>query len=160
MGISQRALSYYLANTASSDAFAFRKQFPRRNEMPVFSRFRHRRPGIRLAIIDVDEIRFEVCGACVRCAAGRGAGRSAEQTAAAPQPAVTRVADPDSRRRPLQPDFTLAALPTTLRMPKHKSPSASRTVSRARSARRLRRSAQRFLRLRLGRADRLELRYG
>ena len=37
---------------------------------------------------------------------------------AAPVPPQT--SDPDSRLDPLQPDFTLAALPTTLRMPAHK----------------------------------------
>jgi hypothetical protein len=37
---------------------------------------------------------------------------------AAPTPAQTT--DPDSRFDPLQPDFTLAALPTTLRLPEHK----------------------------------------
>jgi hypothetical protein len=36
---------------------------------------------------------------------------------AAPAP---QTSDPDSRLDPLQPDFTLAALPTTLRMPAHK----------------------------------------
>jgi hypothetical protein len=36
-----------------------------------------------------------------------------------PQPAPERT-DPDSRLQPLQPDFNLVALPTTLRMPEHK----------------------------------------
>jgi hypothetical protein len=36
-------------------------------------------------------------------------------------PAQPATADPDSRVDPLQPDFTLAALPTTLRMPRNKS---------------------------------------
>jgi hypothetical protein len=50
-------------------------------------------------------------------------GQAQEQPPAqAPQPAVTVAvaSDPDSRVDALQPDFTLAALPTTLRMPKHK----------------------------------------
>jgi Membrane bound beta barrel domain (DUF5777) len=37
-----------------------------------------------------------------------------------PQQAPPERADPDVRVDPLQPDFTLAALPTTLRMPVHK----------------------------------------
>jgi hypothetical protein len=41
------------------------------------------------------------------------------QTPAATPPAAA-AADPDARVDPLQPDFTLAALPTTLRMPVHK----------------------------------------
>ena len=39
---------------------------------------------------------------------------------ATPAPAQPLASDPDSRLDPLQPDFTLAALPTTLRMPVHK----------------------------------------
>ena len=42
---------------------------------------------------------------------------SAQTAAAPPQP---EQADPDVRIDPLQPDFTLAALPTTLRMPRGK----------------------------------------
>lgn len=34
--------------------------------------------------------------------------------------AAAQVSDPDSRLDPLQPDFNLAALPTTLRLPEHK----------------------------------------
>jgi hypothetical protein len=41
------------------------------------------------------------------------------QTTAAPQ-TKPETSDPDSRLDPLQPDFTLAALPTTLRMPHYK----------------------------------------
>ena len=37
-----------------------------------------------------------------------------------PATPVAATSDPDSRVDALQPDFTLAALPTTLRMPKHK----------------------------------------
>jgi hypothetical protein len=39
---------------------------------------------------------------------------------AAAQTAAPAAANPDARVDPLQPDFTLAALPTTLRMPEHK----------------------------------------
>jgi hypothetical protein len=42
------------------------------------------------------------------------------QAAPAP-PAAAQSSDPDSRVDPLQPDFTLAALPTTLRMPVRKT---------------------------------------
>jgi hypothetical protein len=38
----------------------------------------------------------------------------------APPPAAPRASDPDSRLDPLQPDFNIAALPTTLRLPVHK----------------------------------------
>jgi hypothetical protein len=38
----------------------------------------------------------------------------------APAAAQTDAADPDARIDPLQPDFTITALPTTLRMPRHK----------------------------------------
>src|SRR5438552_3051311 len=47
---------------------------------------------------------------------------AAAQTTAAPasaQPAPA-TSDPDVRIDPLQPDFNLAALPTTLRVPEHK----------------------------------------
>jgi hypothetical protein len=45
-----------------------------------------------------------------------------EQAAAAAQaPAAAPEADPDARIDALQPDFTLSALPTTLRMPRHKA---------------------------------------
>src|SRR6188508_2860521 len=58
---------------------------------------------------------------CLAPAAAR-AQAPEQPPAQAPQPAVTVAvaSDPDSRVDPLQPDFTLAALPTTLRMPKHK----------------------------------------
>src|SRR5258708_4768469 len=44
------------------------------------------------------------------------------QTTPPPPPAQPQPesSDPDSRLDPLQPDFTLAALPTTLRLPEHK----------------------------------------
>jgi hypothetical protein len=38
-----------------------------------------------------------------------------------PPPAPPESSDPDSRLDPLQPDFNLAALPTTLRLPAHKA---------------------------------------
>src|SRR4051812_154857 len=38
----------------------------------------------------------------------------------APAPAPPATSDPDRRLDPLQPDFALAALPTTLRLPQHK----------------------------------------
>ncbi len=37
-----------------------------------------------------------------------------------PAPTPAQTSDPDSRLDPLQPDFSLAALPTTLRLPEHK----------------------------------------
>lgn len=48
-----------------------------------------------------------------------GAAAQEAVTPDPPQPPVER-ADPDARVDPLQPDFNLAALPTTLRMPRHK----------------------------------------
>lgn len=44
----------------------------------------------------------------------------AQTPAAAPAPSTAQQSDPDVRVDPLQPDFTLAALPTTLRLPNHK----------------------------------------
>jgi hypothetical protein len=46
---------------------------------------------------------------------------TAPEPAAASQAAPTPQSDPDVRVDPLQPDFNLAALPTTLRLPAHKS---------------------------------------
>jgi len=43
-----------------------------------------------------------------------------QTTAPAQPPAAPETTDPDRRLDPLQPDFALAALPTTLRMPKHR----------------------------------------
>lgn len=43
-----------------------------------------------------------------------------QTTPPAPAPAPPQASDPDSRLDPLQPDFNIAALPTTLRMPVHK----------------------------------------
>ena len=45
---------------------------------------------------------------------------SAQASAPAPAPAQDEESDPDARVDALQPDFNLAALPTTLRMPVHK----------------------------------------
>lgn len=44
----------------------------------------------------------------------------AQTPAAPPATAAAQQSDPDVRVDPLQPDFTLAALPTTLRVPNHK----------------------------------------
>jgi len=44
----------------------------------------------------------------------------AAAAAQAPSPAAPEAADPDARVDALQPDFNLAALPTTLRMPLHR----------------------------------------
>lgn len=44
----------------------------------------------------------------------------AQDAAALPPQAAPERADPDARVDPLQPDFTLATLPTTLRMPRNK----------------------------------------
>jgi hypothetical protein len=65
------------------------------------------------------KIRTNAVGsACVLLALlGAPAGLHA-QAAQTPAPATS---NPDSRLDPLQPDFNLAALPTTLRMPVHKS---------------------------------------
>jgi hypothetical protein len=60
-----------------------------------------------------------VWGACVLLAVlCRPAPALAQATT--PPPAPPQASDPDSRLDPLQPDFTLAALPTTLRMPAQK----------------------------------------
>jgi hypothetical protein len=48
------------------------------------------------------------------------AAATAQTTGAAVPAAPPAAADPDARVDPLQPDFDLAALPTTLRMPVHK----------------------------------------
>lgn len=48
-----------------------------------------------------------------------GSAAAQDPAAPAPQPPAER-ADPDARIDPLQPDFNLAALPTTLRMPRNK----------------------------------------
>jgi Membrane bound beta barrel domain (DUF5777) len=48
------------------------------------------------------------------------AARAQDPTAAPPPPQAPQASDPDIRLDPLQPDFTLAALPTALRLPKNK----------------------------------------
>jgi len=63
-----------------------------------------------------------LCGACLLVAliltpAFASAQTSSSGSNGASQPATS---DPDSRVDPLQPDFTLAALPTTLRMPRNR----------------------------------------
>src|SRR5829696_4679520 len=60
-----------------------------------------------------------VWGTCLVLAlAGSPATALAQATT---PPAPPQSSDPDSRLDPLEPDFNLAALPTTLRMPVHKS---------------------------------------
>jgi uncharacterized beta barrel domain-containing protein DUF5777 len=61
-----------------------------------------------------------VWGGCVLLAL-LGSPVAARAQATATPPAAPQSSDPDSRLDPLQPDFTLAALPTTLRLPAHKS---------------------------------------
>ena len=61
-----------------------------------------------------------VWGACVVLALLCSPAAAGAQTTSQPVPAAPQTSDPDSRLDPLQPDFTLAALPTTLRMPAHK----------------------------------------
>jgi hypothetical protein len=60
-----------------------------------------------------------VWGACVLLAVLCRPSPALAQ-ATTPPPAPPQASDPDSRLDPLQPDFTLAALPTTLRMPAQK----------------------------------------
>jgi hypothetical protein len=60
-----------------------------------------------------------VWGACVVLALMGAPATALAQTTAAPQ-TQPETSDPDSRLDPLQPDFTLAALPTSLRMPHYK----------------------------------------
>jgi Membrane bound beta barrel domain (DUF5777) len=61
-----------------------------------------------------------VWGVCLVLALLSAPAAALAQTPA-PPPTPPQTSDPDSRLDPLQPDFTLAALPTTLRMPQHKS---------------------------------------
>jgi hypothetical protein len=64
-----------------------------------------------------------VWGACVVLGLLGAAAPALAQTPPATQTAAQtppETSDPDSRLDPLQPDFTLAALPTTLRMPHYK----------------------------------------
>jgi hypothetical protein len=61
-----------------------------------------------------------VWGSCVLLALLWSPAGAFAQTTPPTAPAAPQTSDPDSRLDPLQPDFTLAALPTTLRMPVHK----------------------------------------
>ncbi|MGH9174044.1 MAG: hypothetical protein ACRD1H_06785, partial [Vicinamibacterales bacterium] len=53
--------------------------------------------------------------------AGTGEEPTQTQTQATPAPASQEEDDPDRDVNRAQPDFTLVALPTTLRVPRHKS---------------------------------------
>lgn len=59
-----------------------------------------------------------VWGSCLALMVAGGPAFAQDPAAAPPQPVTS---NPDSRLDPLQPDFNLAALPTTLRMPVGKS---------------------------------------
>ena len=65
-------------------------------------------------------------GACLALALGLAYPAAAQQQQPTPPPATQAPAsqpaesNPDVRLDPLQPDFSLAALPTTLRLPEHK----------------------------------------
>src|SRR5690242_359252 len=59
-----------------------------------------------------------VWGPCVALSLLLPAAAAAQDPAT--QPAAPVTSNPDVRLDPLQPDFALAALPTTLRMPEHK----------------------------------------
>src|SRR5688500_8943732 len=61
-----------------------------------------------------------VWGGCLLLAILGGPAPALGQTTQPAAPAA-ESSDPDRRLDPLQPDFNLAALPTTLRMPKHKT---------------------------------------
>ena len=68
-----------------------------------------------------------VWGVCLALALGLARPAAAQSQPADPQPPATQPpasppaeSNPDVRLDPLQPDFNLAALPTTLRMPEHK----------------------------------------
>jgi hypothetical protein len=66
-----------------------------------------------------------VWGSCVVLALAGSPAKAQGQTPTTPPPAPPaptqpESSDPDSRLDPLQPDFNLAALPTTLRLPAHK----------------------------------------
>src|SRR5687767_1721340 len=75
--------------------------------------------GTRLAIMTGMKICTKaVWGACVLLAVLCRPAPALAQTTTPPAP--PQASDPDSRLDPLQPDFTLAALPTTLRMPAQK----------------------------------------
>jgi hypothetical protein len=61
-----------------------------------------------------------VWGCCVALMIAAGPAYGQDAAAPAPAPAQPATSNPDSRLDPLQPDFNLAALPTTLRMPQGK----------------------------------------
>jgi hypothetical protein len=65
-----------------------------------------------------------VWGSCVLlallCRPAAAIAQTTSPPTLAPAQAPPQSSDPDSRLDPLQPDFTLSALPTTLRMPAHK----------------------------------------
>ncbi|HMC76801.1 MAG TPA: DUF5777 family beta-barrel protein [Vicinamibacterales bacterium] len=70
------------------------------------------------------KIRTKVFLACLVLALAGCPAAALAQDPTPPQPppqAPPQSSDPDSRLDPLQPDFNLAALPTTLRLPSHKS---------------------------------------
>jgi hypothetical protein len=80
--------------------------------------FRGTDAGTAFAIIAGMKIRTKaVWGSCVLLALVLGGPANALAQATPPPP---ESSDPDSRLDPLQPDFNLAALPTTLRLPVHK----------------------------------------
>ena len=116
--------------------YGFRKLFRRRlRKSCLFRPFRVVRGGIAFALTQPMSIRQKaVWGGCLILALGLARPAAAQtdqppQPPAQPQtPAASQPADasqptesnPDVRLDPLQPDFNLAALPTTLRMPEHK----------------------------------------
>src|SRR3954467_6505586 len=61
-----------------------------------------------------------VWGACLALTLALPGLAAAQTATATPPPPAPAAANPDVRVDPLPPDFTLAALPTTLRMPEHK----------------------------------------
>ena len=62
-----------------------------------------------------------VWGACVALLVAGGPAFAQDPAAPAPTAPQPATSNPDSRLDPLQPDFNLAALPTTLRMPRGKT---------------------------------------
>lgn len=62
-----------------------------------------------------------VWGSCVALMVAGGPAFAQDTAAPPPAPAQPATSNPDSRLDPLQPDFNLAALPTTLRMPAGKT---------------------------------------
>jgi len=62
-----------------------------------------------------------VWGSCLALMVAGGPAFAQDPAAPAPTAAQPATSNPDSRLDPLQPDFNLATLPTTLRMPKGKT---------------------------------------